>query len=222
MHSRRAHYFKEFRGNILKKWNATRSVENLPRCGRPTIMSSNMKALVIEQVKHDAFVSVPTIHSRLKMLGFGGFCQTIRNCIHSMGFKSRTPAKKPLLSATNKKKRVRFCLKFHDKPKSFWRRVLFRDESKFTVFGCYGGLKVWRAKNGLARRKNVLVRQKFGPKRYMVWGVFGYNGTGKMKEIEGNMKAPHYLRILKKYLKRSARKIGMDGFIFMQDNDSKH
>lgn len=57
----------------------------------------------------------------------------------------------------------------------------------------------------------------------MVWGCFAWGGVGKLVKIDGTMTADSYISILKRNLKESARKVGLEKkFIFQQDNDPKH
>lgn len=57
----------------------------------------------------------------------------------------------------------------------------------------------------------------------MVWGCFAWSGVGNLEKIDGIMTADSYIAILKRNLKESARKVGLEKkFIFQQDNDPKH
>ena len=58
----------------------------------------------------------------------------------------------------------------------------------------------------------------------MVWGCMGWNGVGKLVEIEGKMNAQQYVDILDDHLLSSMEESGisMEDLIFQQDNDPKH
>ena len=56
----------------------------------------------------------------------------------------------------------------------------------------------------------------------MVWACFSYNGVGKLVFINGIMDSPYYLYVLSENLSESAQLMGINNFIFQQDNDSKH
>lgn len=58
----------------------------------------------------------------------------------------------------------------------------------------------------------------------MVWGVVTPFGVGRLVQIEGNMDAAKYERILEEGLLGTASDFGvdLDAFVFQQDNDPKH
>ena len=56
----------------------------------------------------------------------------------------------------------------------------------------------------------------------MVWGCFSYNGVGKLHFIEETMDAAYYCNLLSLNLQDSCLKMGLNDYIFMQDNDPKH
>ena len=58
----------------------------------------------------------------------------------------------------------------------------------------------------------------------MVWGCMGWNGVGKLVEVQGIMDAVQYCEILEDGLVESFEKLEMDEEerIFQQDNDPKH
>ena len=58
----------------------------------------------------------------------------------------------------------------------------------------------------------------------MVWGCMGWNGVGKLVEVEGKMDAQQYCEILNEGIVESFEKLGMEEGerYFQQDNDPKH
>ena len=58
----------------------------------------------------------------------------------------------------------------------------------------------------------------------MVWGCMGWEGVGKLAEVEGRMDANQYVGILKGNLLPSLEESGvpLDDVNFQQDNDPKH
>ena len=63
---------------------------------------------------------------------------------------------------------------------------------------------------------------KYGRGRVMVWGCFSSKGVGKLIFIDDIMDIFLYLDILRNNLWKSARIMGLNQFIFHQDNDPKH
>ena len=58
----------------------------------------------------------------------------------------------------------------------------------------------------------------------MVWGCMGWNGVGKLTEVEGKMDAVQYCEILEDGVVESFEKLEVEEeeWIFQQDNDPKH
>ena len=57
----------------------------------------------------------------------------------------------------------------------------------------------------------------------MVWGCMGWNGVGKLIEVQGKMNAGQYCQILEDGMEESFEKLEMeeDECYFQQDNDPK-
>ena len=58
----------------------------------------------------------------------------------------------------------------------------------------------------------------------MVWGCMGWEGVGRLAEVEGKMNADQYVSIFEDNLLPSMEESGFsaEDVIFQQDNDSKH
>lgn len=128
-----------------------------------------------------------------------------------------------MITPRNKKRRLEFTEKFIDKPISFWKNVIWSDESKFELVGKKKRRKIyWKCGEALLD-KHTTKTVKHGGGSIMVWGCFSWFGQGNFTKINGIMDARYYINILAHNLKDSARKMNIaDQFIFMQDNDPKH
>ncbi len=58
----------------------------------------------------------------------------------------------------------------------------------------------------------------------MIWGCMGWNGVGKLIEVQGNMDAQQYCDILDDGVVESFEKLEVpeEHRVFQQDNDPKH
>jgi hypothetical protein len=130
---------------------------------------------------------------------------------------------KPYISDVNKKNRYQFAPKHMSLPKTFWKKVIFCDESKFHLFGSDGKCKIWRKPNTALDKRNLKITVKLGGGKVMLWGCFSVQGVGSLVFIEGNMNNPMYRNILQQNLRQNAAKMGLlDSFYFYQDYDPKH
>lgn len=100
------------------------------------------------------------------------------------------------------------------------KTLIFSDESKFCRLNMDNNKQVWRKPGTGLEPKHLFKTRKFGGGSVMVWGCFGY--LGKLEFIESTMKAEDYVDILSRKPMTSAAELGLDKFIFVQDNDPKH
>ncbi|GFT27543.1 transposable element Tcb1 transposase [Trichonephila clavipes] len=113
----------------------TSSVENEPRPGGPSKLTSRAKRIIVRSATNKPMTSAQNIANELlSSCNVSVSAQTVRNVLHSAGLKARTPRKKPYISEVNRKRRLEFAVKHKNKPMDFWKKVIFSDESKFEAF----------------------------------------------------------------------------------------
>lgn len=210
--------------NVIKRFKNEHRVENKPRSGRPSKLTSRDKTKIKHLVAQDPFISASKISGELeKYNNKKVHPETVRRAIVEAGFNSRVPRRKPLISEVNRKKRIAFAKQYVNETPDFWRKVIFSDESKYNVFGSDGRVKVWRKQREALNPKNTIKTVKHGGGGVMVWGCMAASGVGNLVLIENTMDQHVYLNILKENLKESARKLGvLNNYYFQQDNDPKH
>uniref|UniRef100_A0AAZ3S4C6 Transposase Tc1-like domain-containing protein n=1 Tax=Oncorhynchus tshawytscha TaxID=74940 RepID=A0AAZ3S4C6_ONCTS len=129
---------------------------------------------------------------------------TVKQVLYRHNLKCRS-ARKPLLR--HKKARLQFATAHGDKDRTFWRNVLWSDETKIEMFGHNNHCYVWRKKGDARKLKNTIPTVKHGGGSIMLWGCFATGGTGALHKIDGIMRMENYVDILKQHLKTSARKL---------------
>ena len=77
---------------------------------------------------------------------------TVKRVLYGHNLKG-SARKKPLLQNSHKKARLRFATAHGDKDSTFWRNVLWSDETKMELFGHNDHRYVWREKGEAASRK---------------------------------------------------------------------
>ncbi|TMZ26485.1 hypothetical protein EMF65_33690 [Klebsiella pneumoniae] len=60
--------------------------------------------------------------------------RTVRRELHGMGFHGRAAASKPYITKCNAKRRMQWCKARRHWTLEQWRRVLWSDESRFSVW----------------------------------------------------------------------------------------
>jgi hypothetical protein len=92
-----------------------------------------------------------------------------------MNFGSRRPIRKPLITTINKKKRVAWCKKYLHWTSDDWKRVLWSDESRFTIFCTDGHVKIWRNPHEAMDPSCLVPTVHSSGGGIMVWGSFSWS-----------------------------------------------
>ena len=147
---------------------------------------------------------------------------TVKRVLYCHNLKGHSARKKPLLQNHHKKSRLRFATAHGDKDRTFWRNVLWSDETKIELFGHNDHHYVRRKKGEAYKPKNTIPTVKTGGVSIMLWRCFAAGGTGALHKIDGIMRKK-YVDILKQHLKTSVRKLKLGRkWVFQMDNDPKH
>ena len=78
---------------------------------------------------------------------------TIKLVLYRHNLKGRSARKKALLQNRLKNARLLFATAHGDKDRTFWRNVLWSNETKVELFGHNDHCYVWRKKGRLASRR---------------------------------------------------------------------
>ena len=139
---------------------------------------------------------------------------TVKRVLYRHNLKDHSAKKKPLLQNHHKNARLQFATAHGDKDRTFWRNVLWSDETKIELFGHNDHCYVWTKKGEACKPKNTIPTVK--------WGCFAAGGTGALHKIDGIMREGNYVDILKQHLKTSVRKLKLGRkWVFQMDNDPK-
>ena len=81
---------------------------------------------------------------------------TAKRVLYRHNMKGRSARKRPLLQNCHKKARVQFATAHGDKDRTFWRNVLWSDETKIELFGHNDHCCVWRKNGEACKPKNTI------------------------------------------------------------------
>src|SRR5581483_1076585 len=194
----------------LKKLNETGSVAQKKGQGRPKKITSSASHTIVQCIRHNPKISIGDLVNKLADKGVKVGRETVRTYLHSHGYKNALPLATPMLTATNKAKRVAWAQQHLNDD---WSRTLFTDETSFQLFRntitqCY--------KHKRPTRPSPKNRQKIH-----AWGGFYAQGKTSIYCFGGIMDADFYIEILKNQLPEVEEMLG-NVWRFQQDNDPKH
>src|SRR5258705_7468020 len=129
---------------------------------------------------------------------------------------------KPLLSSSQKRKKLQWAMERLKWSKSIWSMVIFSDESTFQVSPGDTRRRIIRTKEE-AFHPDCLERSVKHAASLMVWGCIGRAGTGQLHFIHGNVNAFKYQDILRMRLLPSIDTLRpLRDVIFQQDGATCH
>lgn len=210
-------------------WRISKEVEetkeNHPG-GRPSKLSTRNKQAIIRQITtgklDNAVQATKFINS---IIPDPVSTHTIRRVLKQDGFYSSTKKKVPMLKASHRQRRLKFARDHENWTVEDWKRVLWSDETKINRIGSDGRVVVWKRRGEPPSDRTTTPTVKHGGgNNLMVWGCMGWNGVGKLVEVEGIMDARQYCDILDEGVVESFEKLDMEEGerYFQQDNDPKH
>jgi len=91
--------------------------------------------------------------------------KTIKKVINTHKYSSHVARKKPMLSAVNIDRRLKFSS---------------TDETKIMLYYHDALSKVWKKPNTALKQKNIIPKVKFGKLSEMVWGCISFKGVGEL------------------------------------------
>lgn len=139
--------------SVIKKFKAHGTVANLPRCGRKRKIDERFQRKIVRMVDKEPRLTSKQVQAALQSEGTTVSTRTIRRRLNENGLYGRIPRKTPLLTQRHKKARLEFAKTYLRKPKTFWKNVLWSDETKVELFGKGHQHRVYRKKMRPSKRR---------------------------------------------------------------------
>jgi transposase len=210
-------------GYVLKKKATFGTTENRPRSGRPRATTSAQDkyirvATLMDRFRpaHDIARNVINHKSKRQVTE-----RTVRNRLCEAGLPSRVARNKPKLTKKQRQNRLKWARKYQSWKAEDWEKILWSDESPFTLFVKGGKVMVRRREREAYVPCCMQPTVKFGGGSINVWGCFSKQGVGDIYRIQGIMTGAMYREILKNHMAPTLRALGAT-FKFQHDNDPKH
>lgn len=116
---------------FLKKYEQTGSIARRPGSGRPSKITSEIKAMVEQQMREDDETTAVQLHAMLRERGYNISLRTILRCRTSLGWTFRGSKYCQLIREVNKVKRLewaRLYITESFKPTAVFSDVIWTDE----------------------------------------------------------------------------------------------
>lgn len=210
-----------------QRYLETKSLERKTGSGRPRKLTYVETRLLVLRCKRNRRMTAEDLTKQHQQEGGEPVSVwTVRRTLMAAGLYGRVAAKKPLLTAWHRKKRLEWARKYKHWSVDDWKRVVWSDESPLKTFAKFGRVMVRRFINERYKSSLVVPTVKHS-KTCMVWGCFSSHGTGPLYRIHGKMRKEQYKQICIKHFVPHLRKLSRDypdmcPFYLQQDNDPKH
>ena len=137
----------------------------------------------------------PSITSRniVETLKLNISSRTVRRRLKDVNLKSCLTRRKPQINKVHKRKRLTFAKKYVNKPLSFWKKIIWTNESKSELLNKKKRTRVWRKPIEALKKQYLLPTVKYGGGSRM---EFSWHGVGNLAPIHGIMTADKYVDIL--------------------------
>ena len=116
--------------------------------------------------------------------------KTVGSRLRKIGLRARRPYVGLLLTQARRLRRLAWWTAHAPRlfPMRQWRRVLFTDESRFTLYRADGRRRVYRRRGERFADACVVERDRFGGGSVMVWGRIAHGIKSQLIIVAGNMK----------------------------------
>lgn len=191
-------------------------------CGRRRITNARDDRKLGRIVKNRRFANCAEISQEWNESGVQVSRSTTFRRLQKMGYNSRVPVTKPLLSRRQRQKRLQWAREHQNWDVEQWSKILFSDESRFCISFGNQGNRVWRRSGEQNRPSCVKQSVKF-PQSVMVWASMSSAGVGPICFLRSTVNAAVYQEVLEHFLIPSVEKLyGNEGFTFQHDLAPAH
>jgi len=137
---------------------------------------------------------------------------------------SYVAARKPMLKPTDRIKRMNFCRKILSMSTAQLKKIIFSDESNFTVLNRKNRVLIRRHHNENFHSRFIVPRLQGGGGSVGIWGCITYHGPGLSLLYDGRMNQYNYIETLENASipTRNIFFSGDDQWVFQQDNAPCH
>ncbi|GFT66794.1 transposable element Tcb1 transposase [Trichonephila clavipes] len=95
---------------------------------------------------------------------------TVARRLHGVGLFARRPVRCVPLTPAHRRRRSLWCREHWNWRDNEWGRVLFKDESRFSLSSDFHRILIWRERGSCNHPSNIIERDRYGGRGVLVWG----------------------------------------------------
>ncbi|GFT52407.1 transposable element Tcb2 transposase [Trichonephila clavipes] len=147
---------------------------------------------------------------------------TVARRLHGGGLFARRPVRCVPLTPAHRRRRSLWCREHRNWRDNEWGRVLFTDESRFSLSSDSHRILIWRERGSRNHPSNIIERDRYGGRGVLVWGCMLGSRTDLHIFDAGSVNGTRYCNeILLPYVRLFRGAMGLQ-FLFMDDNAPCH
>ncbi|GFX85145.1 transposable element Tcb2 transposase [Trichonephila clavipes] len=143
--------------------------------------------------------------------------------LHCGGLLTRRSVRRVPLTPTHRRRRSLWCREHRNWRDNEWGRVLFTDESRFSLSSDSHRILIWRERGSRNHPSNIIERDRYGGRGVLVWGGIMLGSRTDLHIFNaGSVNGTRYCNeILLPYVRLFKGAMGLQ-FLFMDDNAPCH
>ncbi|GFU54335.1 transposable element Tc1 transposase [Trichonephila clavipes] len=148
---------------------------------------------------------------------------TVARRLHGGGLFARRPVRCVPLTPAHRRRRSLWCREHRNWRDNEWGRVLFTDESRFSLSSDSHRILIWRERGSRNYPSNIIERDRYGGRGVLVWGGIMLGSRTDLHIFDaGSVNGTRYCNeILLPYVRLFRGAMGLQ-FLFMDDNAPCH
>ncbi|GFT49218.1 transposable element Tcb2 transposase [Trichonephila clavipes] len=148
---------------------------------------------------------------------------TVARRLHGGGLFARRPVRCVPLTPAHRRRRSLWCREHRNWRDNEWGRVLFTDESRFSLSSDSHRILIWRERGSRNHPSNIIERDRYGGRGVLVWGGIMLGSRTDLHIFDaGSVNGTRYCNeILLPYVRLFRGTMGLQ-FLFMDDNAPCH
>ncbi|GFS76601.1 transposable element Tcb1 transposase [Trichonephila clavipes] len=148
---------------------------------------------------------------------------TVARRLHAGGLFARRPVRRVPLTPAHRRRRSLWCRELRNWRDNEWGRVIFTDESRFSLSSDSHRILIWRERGSRNHPSNIIERDRYGDRGVLVWGGIMLGSRTDLHIFDaGSVNGTRYCNeILLPYVRLFRGAMGLQ-FLFTDDNAPCH